>query len=90
MQRLVIDAENSLILSWLDTTGILTHAATAAPVSPATTFDDIEQAIAALRVGPSLATANLLVINPSTWSAIRRQKDSTAGTWSRQTRRATK
>jgi capsid protein len=76
LQRLVVDAENSLILSWLNTTGILTHAATAAPTPPATTFDDIEQSIAALRVGPALATADLLILNPASWSAIRRQKDS--------------
>jgi hypothetical protein len=74
LQRLVIDAENSLILSWLNTTGILTHAATAAPTPPATSFDDIEQSIAALRVGPALATADLLILNPASWSQIRRQK----------------
>lgn len=61
LQRLIIDEENAQILSWLNTTGILTHPATAAPVPPATTFDDIEQGIAALRVGPSLATADLLI-----------------------------
>jgi HK97 family phage major capsid protein len=31
--------------------------------------------IAALRVGSSLAEANLLVLHPSTWSALRRLKD---------------
>ena len=48
-----------------------------APMSPppAYSWDVIEQAIAALRVGPALATADLLIIHPSSWSAIRRQKD---------------
>jgi HK97 family phage major capsid protein len=73
LQRLVIDEENTQILSWLNTTGILTHAATAAPTPPASSYSDIEQAIAQLRVGPALATANLLILNPASWSAIRRQ-----------------
>jgi HK97 family phage major capsid protein len=73
LQRQITEAENSLILSWLSTSGILTHTATAAPVAPASSYSDIEQAIAALRVGPSLAVADLLVLNPSTWSAIRQQ-----------------
>ena len=75
LQRLVIDEENAQILSWLNATGILTHTAATAPAPPATTFDDIEQSIAALRTGPALATADLLILHPSTWSAIRRQKD---------------
>jgi hypothetical protein len=75
LTRLISDEENAQILSWLNTSGILIHPATAAPVPPATTFDDIEQAVAALRTGPSLATADLLILSPSTWSAVRRQKD---------------
>ena len=51
----------------------MTHAATAAPVAPASSYSDIEQAIAQLRVGPALATADLLILNPNSWSAIRRQ-----------------
>jgi hypothetical protein len=73
LQREIIDEENAMILSQLNTTGILTHAATAAPTPPASSYSDIEQAIAALRVGPSLAVADLLVISPSSFSAIRRQ-----------------
>ena len=75
LQRLVIDEENRQILSWLTLAGILTHPAAAAPTPPATTWDDLEAAISELRVGPSLAVADLLVLNPATWSAIRRQKD---------------
>ena len=74
LQRLVIDEENAQILGWLNTAGILTHTAIV-PTPPATTFDDIEIGISKLRTGPSLATADLLIMNPASWSAIRRQKD---------------
>jgi hypothetical protein len=70
LQRLVIDKENEFILAWLNTAGILTHAAVGTPQ-----FDDIEEAIAELRSGPSLAVADLLVLSPSTWSALRREKN---------------
>jgi HK97 family phage major capsid protein len=70
LQRLVIDKENAFLLAWLNVAGILTHPATNTP-----TFDDIEEAIAELRSGPSLATADLLVVSPTTWSSIRREKD---------------
>ena len=43
--------------------------------SATTYFDDIEQSITDLRVGPSLATPDLLVLSPNTWSVIRREKD---------------
>jgi HK97 family phage major capsid protein len=70
LQRLVIDKESSKILNWLDTTGILTHAATNSP-----TFDDIEIGISMLRSGPSLATPDLFITSPTTWSSIRREKN---------------
>ncbi|WP_156763085.1 phage major capsid protein [Mycobacterium sp. E787] len=41
-----------------------------------TAFDAIEKSIAELRVGPALATPDLLVLHPTTWSSIRRVKDS--------------
>lgn len=41
-----------------------------------TAFDAIEKSIAELRTGPALAVPDLLVLNPSTWSSIRRVKDS--------------
>jgi HK97 family phage major capsid protein len=50
--------------------GILTH--TASGTNP---FDDIEESIAAMRVGPSLATPDVFVCNPASWSAIRRTED---------------
>jgi HK97 family phage major capsid protein len=38
-------------------------------------LDSVEKAIAELRIGPALATPDLLVLHPSTWSALRRIKD---------------
>lgn len=70
LRRLVIDKENAFLLAWFDVTGVLEHPATNTP-----TFDDLEQAIGELRSGPSLAVADLLVLSPTTWSAIRREKD---------------
>ena len=40
-----------------------------------THLDSIEKSITALRVGPALATADLLVLHPSDWSKLRRTKD---------------
>jgi HK97 family phage major capsid protein len=81
MNRQIIDVENAEILNGsgsgghltglLNTSGILTHA-----IDTETPLDAIEMAIAELRVGSSLATANLLVLHPSDWSLIRRSKDS--------------
>jgi HK97 family phage major capsid protein len=81
MIRQVCDLENSQLLNGSGTggnmlglnltTGALTHALTTE-----TGLDAIELAITQLRTGSSLAEANLLVLNPSTWSALRRSKDS--------------
>jgi HK97 family phage major capsid protein/HK97 family phage prohead protease len=81
LTRQVIDKENDELLNGsgtggsltglLTTSGILSHA-----VTSETDLDAIEASIAALRVGAALATANLLVLHPSTWSSIRRAKDS--------------
>ena len=57
----------------LKTSGILTEDATS--VAPDTAIDHIEKAIAKLRTGVALAVADLLVLHPSTWSAVRRTKD---------------
>ncbi|MDD7814449.1 phage major capsid protein [Mycobacterium sp. CSUR Q5927] len=59
------------------TSGILIHDASADTGSNVTAIDSIEKSTAALRAGPSLATANLLVLHPNTWSALCRLKDST-------------
>jgi hypothetical protein len=45
------------------TSGILTYDASMAGQP----IDAVEEAIAALRVGPSLAEPDLLILNPSTW-----------------------
>ncbi len=81
LQRQVIQTENYEVLygaggtgginGFFTATGILSFDASTADQP----IDAIEQAISALRVGPSLATPNLIVLNPATWSAIRRTKD---------------
>jgi HK97 family phage major capsid protein len=81
MVRQVCDLENAELLNGTGltgnilglnlTVGALTHA-----VTTETGLDAIEIGIAALRTGSSLAVANLLVLHPNTWSALRRTKDS--------------
>ena len=77
LTRQLIGVENGFLLSGdgaikglLNTVGVLPHI-----VDVETPLDAIEMAIAELRVGPALATANLAVVHPTTWSAIRRSKD---------------
>lgn len=79
----IIDAETAQILAGsgtggnltglVNTSGILTHAVDTA--NNETALDAIESSIAALRTGAALATADLLIVNPSDWSKIRRTKD---------------
>ncbi|MBF9325926.1 phage major capsid protein [Mycobacteroides chelonae] len=80
----VVQAENTNLLNgsgaitgFLQTSGILTLAPPGSPPDGWTAIDQIEQAITALRTGSSFATADLLILNPATWSAIRRLKDTT-------------
>jgi HK97 family phage major capsid protein len=85
--RAIEDVENAQLLSgsgtsgnmtgFLTTSGILTHDASTDTGTGVTVIDSIEKSIAALRVGAALATADLLVLHPLTWSAIRRLKDTT-------------
>lgn len=85
--RALEDVENAQLLSgsgtsgnmtgFLATSGILTHDASADTGTGVTVIDSLEKSITALRVGAALATADLLVLHPSTWSAIRRLKDTT-------------
>ncbi|MDN4519604.1 phage major capsid protein [Mycolicibacterium austroafricanum] len=80
LQRQVIDTENDELLNGdgttghlaglLNTSGILTHA-----TATETGLDAVELAIAKMRTGAALAEANLFVVHPNTWSAIRRTKD---------------
>jgi HK97 family phage major capsid protein len=79
MVRQIEDLENNQLLNgsgtggnvtgFLNTSGILTHA-----VTTETALDAVEMSIAQLRTGSALAEADLLVLNPATWSAMRRIK----------------
>lgn len=64
---------------FLDTPGILKYDASVdvggSGSSLLSAFDSFEKSIAALRVGPALATPDLIILHPDTWSAIRRIKD---------------
>lgn len=64
---------------FLDTPGILKYDASIDTGGSGSTllsaFDSFEKAIATMRVGPALATPNLIILHPDTWSAIRRIKD---------------
>lgn len=81
------DAENDQLLNgsgtggnmtgFLHTSGVLTHDASADAGTNVTAIDSIELAITQLRLGSALATADLLILNPATWSGIRRLKDTT-------------
>ncbi len=87
ISRQVINVENDQLLNgsgtggnvagFLHTTGILVYQVGGPGTTPdgETPLDGIESAIAALRTGPALATADLAIFHPSTWSAIRKSKD---------------
>jgi HK97 family phage major capsid protein len=70
-----VGAGASGMTGFMNTSGILLHDAADDSGTNVTVIDSIEKSIAALRVGPALATADLLVLNPLTWSATRRLKD---------------
>jgi HK97 family phage major capsid protein len=80
--RQIVDAENqqllygtvsSQVLGLANTSGILTHNAASDP-SSYNAIDSIEAAINQLRVGNALATADLLILHPTSWASIRRIK----------------
>jgi HK97 family phage major capsid protein len=56
------------------TPSILTHDCADDSGTNVTALDSVEKAIARLRTGPALAEADLLVLHPETWSAMRRIK----------------
>ncbi len=64
---------------FMNTAGILQYDASVdtggSGSSALTPLDSFEKAIAELRTGPALAVPDLAVLNPTTWSAIRRIKD---------------
>jgi HK97 family phage major capsid protein len=84
LYKQIIDCENAEILAgdsvgtdmdgFYTTPGILTYNAAAA-AAPDTVWDSLDKSIAALRAGAALAEPDLLVLNPTDWSTIRRVKD---------------
>lgn len=84
LARQIYDVENAQLLlgpgtggnltGFTSVSGILTHVA-GQGTTPITPLDDIELAIAQMRTGAALAEPRIAVFHPSTWSAIRRQKD---------------
>lgn len=82
LMRQIIDVENNQLLNsttgivgFLGTSGILTHDASTDTGTNVTAIDSIEKSLATLRTSSALAEGNLMVTHPSTWSAIRRLKD---------------
>lgn len=81
----IIDAESNQLLlgdgtapnmtGFFNTSGILTHDASTDTGTNVTVWDSLEIAINTLRVGPALAEPDLMIFNPTDWSAIRRTKD---------------
>lgn len=80
LQRLIVDVENDQVLNGSGTgenllgllkqTGILTRAK-----GTDTALDAMEQAITDLRSGPAFCDADTIVLHPTTWSSMRRSKD---------------
>jgi len=80
LTRMVVDVENAQIiagdgtgenlLGLLNQSGIITRAQ-----GTDTGLDALEQAFTDLRVGPAFVAPNLVAMNPSTWSKLRRSKD---------------
>jgi Phage capsid family len=82
LQRQETEAENWQVISGSgtgdDLLGFLNQPGTMGRVkqSTDTALDCIEEGITDLRNGPSFCEPDAIIINPSTWSAIRRTKDS--------------
>lgn len=81
LQRQIIDAENWQLIQGTgtgdDLLGLLNVPGTLSRVKGAsdTSLDVIEQGITDLRNGPSFCEPDALIIHPSTWSSIRRTKN---------------
>jgi hypothetical protein len=81
LQRQITDAENWQILNGDGTgdnlLGLLSVSGTLSRAKGAsdTALDILEQGITDLRNGPSFCEPDVLIIHPSTWSAIRRTKN---------------
>jgi HK97 family phage major capsid protein len=72
------DGTGEHILGLLNVSGILTRDAAADVIADAnaTGIDSIEMAITDLRVGPAFTEPDVIVMHPTTWSKLRRVKDS--------------
>jgi hypothetical protein len=70
-----LSTARSGITGFLGIDGILSHDFSDNP-DTAASLEAFESSIAQLRVGPVLAEPDLVVIEPETWSAVRRTKDS--------------
>ncbi|MGC4933861.1 phage major capsid protein [Gordonia sp. DT30] len=87
LTALLIDAENAQLLTGdgtgtnllglFNTTGALTTAVDGSATPAEIGIDAIERGITLLRTGASFAEADLIVANPTTFSALRRSKDGT-------------
>ena len=83
LQRQIVDEENWQILrgdgtgdnllGLLNVTGTLSRTVTGTGLSAA--IDTLEQGITDLRNGPSFCEPDAIIIHPSTWSSIRRTKN---------------
>jgi HK97 family phage major capsid protein len=85
LMRQIQDVENAQLLTgsgsggnmtgFTHTSGVLTHDASTDTGTNVTALDSVELSIEALRTGSALAEANLLILYPSTFGAIRRLKN---------------
>ncbi len=87
LSRIVVDAENLALLGGAGganaiqglttVSGALSHTVGGTGTTPTdeTPLDAIETSIAQLRTGPALAVADLLILHPNSFSAIRKEKD---------------
>lgn len=81
LTRIVIDAENNQLLNGdgLGTNVLGLRNLTGTIVRPKgtdTSLDAVEQGIADLRTGPAFAVCDVIILHPTTFSALRRTKDS--------------
>jgi HK97 family phage major capsid protein len=65
------------IPGFLQTTGIVTHNAATDTATNETALDSVEKSIAKMRMSAALAEPDMLILNPLTWSAMRRVKSTT-------------
>jgi HK97 family phage major capsid protein len=63
------------IPGFFQTTGIVTHNAATDTGTNETALDSVEKSIAKMRMSSALAEPDMLILNPLTWSAMRRIKN---------------